>query len=461
MAKSKPGKGASKLEQVAGYPLLQALLERRSHRFAKGLQLDNLPLGYKSSYKPQPLSREEEAALAFAACGITGPTLAELPYVPGELPESAGGNILTHFIGRTIPSGDALHSVVMFVINDEGTWLLKRPQDFPTTELAGLIEQARQHKLVELYEKSRVQIADRRVDVPRQTPYMPTFNKWSANQPGTTYFLPVSELSALYINVLLAALSEDLGYFLLDERSNFQPAGLAKFARSKGGHLYDDITKDRVGTIGFSETWMLEFGAFEQGAMLQNLGLMTQALGLGGFAHFAAHTYGWFQALGFRMEDLPFSRTAGAGPVLKILLKLLKRDIPVPTAVGLERAGQVLLKPFCPPYYRNMEEAVLAYVDYKYAPGKGTLRDGCEHGSWQTGAEIQSAIPRCSDKAIEATIAYCDYVYKRYGRFPAISGPFRTVLAYQAHHLDLDFYDKFYKPGAYSTYQKADFKPVI
>ena len=42
-----------------------------------------------------------------------------------------------------------------------------------------------------------------------------------------------------------------------------------------------------------------------------------------------------------------------------------------------------------------------------------------------------------------AKIAYCDYVYKRYGRFPARSGPFRTVLAYQAHHLDTDFYDHF------------------
>ena len=32
---------------------------------------------------------------------------------------------------------------------------------------------------------------------------------------------------------------------------------------------------------------------------MQNLGLMTQALGLGGFPHFAAHPFGSTEALGF------------------------------------------------------------------------------------------------------------------------------------------------------------------
>ena len=54
-------------------------------------------------------------------------------------------------------------------------------------------------------------------------------------------------------------------------------------------------------------------------------------------------------------------------------------DLPVPVAIGLEREGDVLLKPFCPPYY---------------------------------------------------------------------TGPFCTVLAYQAHHVDTDFYDRFYRPEA-------------
>jgi hypothetical protein len=125
----------------------------------------------------------------------------------------------------------------------------------------------------------------------------------------------------------------------------------------------------------------------------------------------------------------------------------------VPTAVGLERNGEVLIEPFSPPYYRNMEEAVLAFVDYKYEQGKGTFRDGGSATGWREGARVQHGIPRYSDEAIAATIAYCEYVYERYGRFPTNGGPFRTVLAHQTHHLDPDFYERFYRRETLSQTQ--------
>jgi len=128
------------------------------------------------------------------------------------------------------------------------------------------------------------------------------------------------------------------------------------------------------------------------------------------------------------------------------LIRALGKEFPVPTAVGFERNGEALIKPYCPPYYRDMEEAVMAFVDYKYSRGQGTLRDGGTSTSWKDGTGVQAGIPAFSDAAIAATIAYCDYVYNRYGRFPANSGPFRTVLAHQAHRLDEDFYERFYKP---------------
>jgi hypothetical protein len=433
-------------ERLAQYALVDALTMRRSRRFAKGLRLNGGPLAYASACAPQPLSMDEEAALAFAACGITGPVLADLPYQTGELPEASSGNIMSHLVGRTVASGDAIHSNTVFVINDDGAWMLRRPQDYPRAEIADLARMAHDRRFGELYERSRIRVADRRVDVPRTPPFTPPFNKWSANQPGTTYFLPIGELSQFYINVMLSAFSEEFGYFMLDERNGFKPAGVGRFARSKGGRLYDDARLGRVGTVGVLETWICEFAAIEQGGMLQNLGLMAQALGLGGFPHFAAHPFGWAQALGFRMQQIPFSRTIGAGPLLKTALRLLNKDMPAPTAVGLERDGQVLIKPFCPPYYRDMEQAVLAYVDYKYAQG-GTFRDGGAATAWRDGAQVQAGIPRYSDQAIAATIAYCDYVYRRYRRFPAASGPFRTVLAYQAHHLDREFYAAFYQAG--------------
>ncbi|MFN8456054.1 MAG: hypothetical protein U0401_15535 [Anaerolineae bacterium] len=435
-------------DQLGHYPLLEALIKRRSRRFGRGFRLNGGPLAYESQHAPQPLTLAEEAALAFAAGGVTGYTLAELPYQSGDMPEAGSGNIITHFIGRTVASGDALHLVSLFVINDDGVWLLKRPQDFPRADVPELIKLSRERRLVELYEKSRVRLAERRLDVPRQVPFMPAFNKWSANLPGTTKYQPHNQHTSHNIKLNLTPFSEEFAYFVVDERRNYQPVGLAKFARSKGGHLHDNPQDGRFGTIGFLESWMFEFAAIEQGGILQNLGLMAEALNLGGFPHFAAHPFIWFQTLGFRMEEPRFSRVGGLNPLMAGLMKMLGKDMPVPTAVGLEQDNQVLLKPFCPPYYRNMEEAVLAFVDYKYAAGTGTFRDGGAATAWRDGAAVQAGIPKYSDQTITATIAYCEYVYQRYGRFPANSGPFRTILAYQAHHLDPDFYSRFYRPEA-------------
>ena len=433
-------------KHLANYSLLDALLARRSRRFGRGMHLNGGPLAYASAHEPAPLSLLEEAMLAFGACGITGYTMGELPYDTGDVAEAGGGNIIMNFVGRTVFSADAAHLVTIFVLNDEGVWLLKRPQDYPRLEVPELVEAARQQQWLDLYSRSRVRLADQRLDVPREPPFMPPFNKWSANVRGTTYFLPVAELSGLFLNVLLAAFSEEAAYFIVDERNTFQPAGVAQVARSKGGYLHDNLAEGRVATVGMLDTWMYEFAAVEQGAMLQNLALVTEALGLGGFPHLASHPFGWFQALGFRMTDIPFSRTIGAGPLMKGLLRVLKKEIPLPTAVGLERDGQVLIKPFCPPYYRNMEEAVLAFVDEKYAQGRGTMRDGGTASNWQDGAAVQAGIPRYSDQTIAATIACCEYLYSRYGRIPATNGPFRALMAYQAHHLDADFYRTFYRP---------------
>lgn len=81
------------------------------------------------------------------------------------------------------------------------------------------------------------------------------------------------------------------------------------------------------------------------------------------------------------------------------------------------------------------------------------MRDG--GAAWKDGGKVQAGIPKYPDRIIETTIAYCDYIYKRYGRFPASTGPFRTLIAFQAHHLDPDFYDRFYRPEALTAGQRG------
>jgi hypothetical protein len=70
------------------------------------------------------------------------------------------------------------------------------------------------------------------------------------------------------------------------------------------------------------------------------------------------------------------------------------------------------------------DEAVRAFIDCKYAQGTGTFRDGGAATAWEDGRAVQSRIPAYSEKSIAATIADCRYIYERYGRFPASTGPF-------------------------------------
>src|SRR5579859_3826379 len=130
--------------RLRSYSLLDAIASRRSRRFARGMNLNGGPLAYNGREAKDPLSHEEEAALAFAACGVTGYAMAELPYHSGNTADAGGGNIMKQFVGRTVPSADALHTVVVFLINDNGTWMLRRPQDFPSSEIAHLVNAARE-----------------------------------------------------------------------------------------------------------------------------------------------------------------------------------------------------------------------------------------------------------------------------------------------------------------------------
>lgn len=436
---------------LARYSLLDALRDRRSRRFGAGMAMDSGPLAYHSGREPVPLGEDEEAALAFAACGVTGPALVELDYSPG-----GGGTIVAGTFGRTVASGDAIQTVSVFVTRDDATYLLKRPRDFAPAEVPELVALARRGELTELYRRSRVKIRDGRVSPPLHPMFNLSVNRWSLYDAASTYFLPVNELTLLYINGVLEIFGQETGAFVVDERAGYRPAGLGRFAKSRGGHLRDDPRDERVLTIQQLEGLVVEFVTLEQGMVLQNLGLMAQALGLGGFPHWAAHPFGWLEALGFRMRQIPASGYLGmrrTNPVLAFLAGLLRKDPPVGLALGLEHEGARLLTPYCPPWYDSMAQAVKAVVKLKFG-AEGVFRGGTRHGGWSEPGRVAEAAREPDPAAVDATIAYCEYVFGRYGRFPAYPPPFRTVLGFQASHVDVDFYDRFYRPEALSETQR-------
>ena len=59
-------------------------------------------------------------------------------------------------------------------------------------------------------------------------------------------------------------------------------------------------------------------------------------------------------------------------------------------------------------------------------------------------------VPEHSPCAIDATIAFTEYIWKTYGRFPAHVDAFKSIVACQAHHLDEEFYATFYPQEALS-----------
>jgi hypothetical protein len=435
---------------VQTYPLLQALRDRRSRRFGLGMRIPAGALAYSSKQEPRPLTEDEEAAMVFAACGITGHALADLNYA-----KDGGGGIMAGFVARTIASGDGMQTVALIVINDNGAWLVRRPRELPPAEISKLIDLGRRGEFTEYYRRCRVKISDTRPKTPIDPLFNINANRWSAHAPGTTYFLPVNDLTMMYVNGVLEILNEHTGAFILDERNHFLPAGLSKFARSKGGHLEDDPNKGRVATVRQIEQFVTEFVTIEQGMVHQNLGLMAEALGLGGFPNFANHEFAWFQALGFRMEQMPVNRYVGAGWLPSLAMKLLKRNPDIPFPVGLERAGEVLLKPFCPPYYRSMSDAVRAVAEMKFG-ANGIFRSSNPASPWTKHDDVVKQTPGFSEAAIAAATAHCEYLLERYGRFPVYLTPYRTVLGFQACHLDLEFYDTFYVPQALSETQRKD-----
>jgi hypothetical protein len=436
-------------QALAAYPLLASLHKRRSRRFGTGMRLEHGPLAFTSKERPTPLSEDEEAVLAFAACGITGPALGELEYASGR-----GGGMLCGWVSRTTASADAVQNVSLIVSNDDATYLIRRPQDMTAAEVSAQTADADRGDYLAAYRRGRVKLGNGRVTAPLEPLFNFNINKWALYANGASYFLPVNDLTFLLINALLECFDENMGAYIVDERNHFQPAGLKRFARSRGGHLYDDPSSNRVGTIQRIEMAIAEAVALEQGMMLQNLGLICQAMGLGGYSHFAAHEYGWLQAVGFRMQHMPASRYLGASRLAQLAAGVLGKDRPVPFAVGLERDGQVLIKAYCPPYYSTMGDAVRAVVAAKFGPS-GVFRGGIGAGAWQDAQAVATATKSCSAAAVEATTAYCEYVYDRYGRFPAYAPPFRTVLGYQATHVDKAFYDRFYRPEALTETHRA------
>jgi hypothetical protein len=427
------------LEKALKYPLFEALLNRRSRRISRGIH--SVPAGtlsYDSKAEAQPLSDLEEALLILAT-GVTGTTMPDMPF-KSEDGKDLVGSPMVEVMGRAASSPDNAQGTHFFMLNDSGTYLLRTPPDFDPSVWRGPLTAA---KLVELAGKCKHKVLDHRLDFPREYPCYFGRNRFVSNVPGSTVLVPVVDLTRQYINGMMYLLTEPDGFrpTFIDDWNLYRCAGVSKWVKSKF------LNKDLPIPLGLAGTFRIHV---EADLLIQNLLLMIQAMGLGGWVHAAfigplllgdpeyVKKYG--PGLGFRYER----------PTNLLRRTLLKPFTPLPgwgaNPVGLDG----LIQGFCPPYYPDMTAAVDALVASKYGP-KGVyhnvplfdrvFKDG-------KGKEFVDQVPHFSEEVIACAKDVCNYIYETYGRFPAhVDAMYVPGVWVQAHHLDLQYYDSLYQNG--------------
>jgi hypothetical protein len=441
MSDSHPG-----LSEALHYPLFSAFFQRRSRRISKGVPA--VPAGggldYVSKQAPQPLSPVEEALL-IAATGLTGMTMPDLPLKTTD-GQPLDGSPMIELRGRSASSPDNAQGTHFFLINDSGTYLLKRPTDVAPPVLGDGAVDA--DALVAYAEKCKVRVLEKRLDFPREYPFYFGRNRFVSNLPGSTIFVPVVDLSRQYINGLMFLLSQPDGHrpTFIDDWNFYKPAGVKKWINN--GFLNKDL-KLPLGVIGTLRTQI------EADLLVQNLLLAIQAMGLGGWVHAA------FSAPILLGSPTPPNAGAGLGfrfhtPKMTLWRELRKAITPLPAnqpnPVGLD--GH--LEGFCPPYYPDMAKAVDALIAWKYGPGglytdPSHLEEVFGPGLAET---FVKEVRHYSPEIIACVKDACQYIFDTYDRFPAhVDAMYVPGIWVQAHHLDLEYYDKLFRHG-YSETQR-------
>jgi hypothetical protein len=157
---------------------------------------------------------------------------------------------------------------------------------------------------------------------------------------------------------------------------------------------------------------------------------MLQAIGLGGWMFDGVNPFAVLGAdetpgigLGFQWE--------------------LKEGWSIPNPTGLPGVFEA----FCPPNYPDMRAAVEALAERKFGPG-GPF-DPATPGPWKETARVRGGALVHSEDFKECVAVQAQHVYDHFGRFPATVPSAYLLMVVQAHHLDLEFYDEHFGPGAY------------
>jgi hypothetical protein len=404
-------------QDMLSFGLVEALLGRRSRRFFMGGAIPDGVFEYKSRHKPVPLT-DLEKMLVVSACG--GSTSWHHMIFRGFNYAPYLSNYSGAAGGRVFPSAAGFQTSQTFFTDDEGLYALEI-RDAPafadraddgSLSLEGFIENV---------QKRVSKLQDGRLKIPSEVPITEAHNTWVFNKPSTLLVIPVGDLSQHVLLNLLYMLQN--GLVLYDDINKRAVPGIEDFK--------DIVDVENVWPITFVEQWSLSELTVELGASCYAGTLMLQAMGLGGwmfngvdpFAMLGASGDPEVPGLGFRYdEDERWS---------------------YPNPTGLEG----VMEGYCPPHYPDMRAAVEAVCERKFGPGGPFHPD--TPGPWKDSPKVRSAAQIHDERFRECVALQAQYIYDTFGKFPGTVPSMFLIMYLQAHHIDLDFYDKFFKPGAY------------
>jgi len=414
-----------KLEELLRFPLAEALFGRRSRRFSLGASIPDGVFAYTSEKDPVPLTELERTLVLSAAAGVSGWNyliMRNARYAP-RLPNYAGSAV-----GRPFPSAAGFETSDVFFTDDTGVYFLSTRDAAPVdptpagafdTETLLAAVRPRIHKL-----------ADGRLKIPPVEPHIEGHNTWCVNRPGSLLVIPVGDLAQHLIATLCYYVQN--GYCIYDDIHREQITGIERFSRF--------VDTDKPLHLSFLEMFSVAECTAELSTSCYAGALMLQAMGLGGWM---------FDGMS------PFSVLGASGdpevPGLGFRYDTDERwALPNPTGLPGVFEG------FCPPHYPDMRSAVEAFSRRKF--GEGGPFHPETPGPWKESGRVRDSAETHNEEFIDCASTMAQYVYDRFGKFPGTVPSIFLITYLQAHHLDLEFYDRFFKEGAYLRTHKEHMK---
>jgi hypothetical protein len=410
-------------EDMMSFGLIEALLGRRSRRVFMGAEIPDGVFAYTSRHKPFPLT-ELEKFLVVAACSGNSSwhhmIYRAQRYAPflSNYAGAAGG--------RTFPSSAGFHTSQTFFTDDEGVYIVEM-RDAPAFAERTAEGALNWDAFVSNVRQRVRKIQDGRLRIPSEVPYTEAHNTWVFNKPSTLLVFPVGDLSQhVLLNVCYMLQN---GLVLYDDIHRRAIPGIEQFK--------DLVEVEKVWPITYVEQWSLSELTVELATSCYAGALLLQAMGLGGwmfngvdpFALLGASGEPDVPGLGFRYDQ--------------------DERWPYPNPTGL--AG--VMEGYCPPHYPDMRAAVEAVCERKFGPGGPFHPD--TPGPWKDSRKIRSSAQVHDERFRQCVALQAQYVYDTFGKFPGTVPSMFLIMYLQAHHLDLDFYDTFFKPGSYLKTQAA------